>query len=211
MGALRSPEAFVFLQPGTIGPGTQNTNNGIRQIKIGGAQNQGTSILVDGLDQLRSENAAFFDEESPSVEAIQEFKLITSNPPAEFGRTTGGVETFATKSGSNALHGSVYDIFRNEAMDANTYFNDGRKFGCLAAAITVDAVANCNGLYHKPSDKQNDYGTSLGGPVVIPHLYDGHQKTFFFFSWSSFARKRVVPSHQPFLRRRCARAISLPC
>ncbi|RZU42395.1 carboxypeptidase-like regulatory domain-containing protein [Edaphobacter modestus] len=103
VGALRSPAAFVFLQPGTIGPGTQNTSNGIRQIKIGGAQNQGMSILVDGVDQLRSENASFFDEESPSVEAIQEFKLTISNPSAEFGRTTGAVESFATKSGTNAF------------------------------------------------------------------------------------------------------------
>ncbi len=193
VGALRSPEAFVFLQPGTIGPGTQNTNNGIRQIKIGGAQNQGLAILVDGLDQLRSENASFFDEESPSVEAIQEFKLTTSNPPAEFGRTTGGVESFATKSGTNAYHGAVFDIFRNEAMDANTYFNNGRKYGCLQTATTSSAIANCSGLYHKPSDKQNDYGTSLGGPVVIPHLYNGHEKSFFFFSWEQFRQKTGGP------------------
>lgn len=193
VGALRSPEAFVFLQPGTIGPGTQNTNNGIRQIKIGGAQNQGTSILVDGLDQLRSENASFFDEESPSVEAIQEFKLITSNPPAEFGRTTGGVENFVTKSGTNAYHGSVYDIFRNEYLDANTYFNNGRKSICLSTATTPNAITNCNGLYHKPSDKQNDYGVSLGGPVWLPHVYNGHERTFFFFSWEQFRQKTGGP------------------
>lgn len=189
VGALRSPEAFVFLQPGTIGPGTQNTNNGIRQIKIGGAQNQGLAILVDGLDQLRSENASFFDEESPSVEAIQEFKLTTSNPSAEFGRTTGGVESFATKSGTNSYHGSVYDIFRNEALDANTYFNNGRKFGCLQTATTPSAITGCNGLYHKPSDKQNDYGTSFGGPIIVPHLYDGRQRSFVFFSWEQFRQK----------------------
>ena len=193
VGALRSPEAFVFLQPGTIGPGTQNTNNGIRQIKIGGAQNQGLAILVDGLDQLRSENASFFDEESPSVEAIQEFKLTISNPSAEYGRTTGGVESFATKAGTNAYHGSVYDIFRNEVMDANTYFNNGRKFGCLQTATTPAAIANCYGLYHKPSDKQNDYGTSLGGPVVIPHLYNGKERSFFFFSWEQFRQKTGGP------------------
>ena len=193
VGALRSPEAFVFLQPGTIGPGTQNTNNGIRQIKIGGAQNQGLAILVDGLDQLRSENASFFDEESPSVEAIQEFKLTTSNPSAEFGRTTGGVESFATKAGTNAYHGAVFDIFRNEAMDANTFFNNGRRYGCLLNATTPSATTNCNGLYHKPSDKQNDYGTSLGGPVSIPHVYKGHERSFFFFSWEQFRQKTGGP------------------
>lgn len=173
VGALRSPEAFVFLQPGTIGPGTQNTNNGIRQIKIGGAQNQGLSVLVDGLDQLRSENASFFDEESPSVEAIQEFKLTTSNPSAEFGRTTGGVESFATKAGTNAYHGSVYDIFRNEILDANTYFNNGRAALCKQSALTPAAVANCGLTYRRPSDKQNDYGVSMGGPLSFPHFYNG--------------------------------------
>jgi len=193
VGALRSPEAFVFLQPGTIGPGTQNTNNGIRQIKVGGAQNQGMAILVDGLDQLRSENASFFDEESPSVEAIQEFKLTISNPPAEFGRTTGAVESFATKSGTNLIHGSVYDIFRNEALDANTYFNNGRKSLCLGAATTPAANANCNSLYRRPSNKQNDYGVSLGGPVVIPHVYNGRDRAFFFFSWEQFRQSTGGP------------------
>lgn len=182
VGALRSPEAFVFLQPGTIGPGTQNTANGIRQIKIGGAQNQGLAILVDGLDQLRSENASFFDEESPSVEAIQEFKLTTSNPSAEFGRTTGGVESFATKSGTNTYHGSVYDIFRNEALDANTFFNNGRNSVCQQAAPTPAAIAACGALYRRPSNKQNDYGLSMGGPLTIPHLYNARQRSFFFFS-----------------------------
>src|SRR6187402_263511 len=193
VGALRSPEAFVFLQPGTIGPGTQNTANGIRQIKIGGAQNQGLAILVDGLDQLRSENASFFDEESPSVEAIQEFKLTTFNPSAEFGRTTGGVESFATKAGTNSYHGSVYDIFRNEALDANTYFNNGRKSLCLAAATTATDAAACQNLYRRPSNKQNDYGLSLGGPVVIPHLYNGRQRSFFFFSWEQFRQNTGGP------------------
>lgn len=191
VGALRSPEAFVFLQPGTIGPGTQNTANGIRQIKIGGAQNQGLSILVDGLDQLRSENASFFDEESPSVEAIQEFKLTTSNPSAEFGRTTGGVESFATKAGTNGFHGSAYDIFRNDILDANTYFNNGRKAVCLQNA--ANSAASCGALYRRPSDKQNDYGVSLGGPIAIPHLYNGHERSFFFFSWEQFRQSTGGP------------------
>lgn len=193
VGALRSPEAFVFLQPGTIGPGTQNTNNGIRQIKVGGAQNQGMAILIDGLDLLRSENASFFDEAAPSVEAIQEFKLTISNPSAEYGRTTGAVESFATRAGTNAYHGAAFDIFRNEALDANTYFNNGRKSICLGSAATPAAISNCNSLYRRPSNKQNDYGVSLGGPVAIPHIYDGHDRAFFFFSWEQFRQSTGGP------------------
>jgi hypothetical protein len=189
VGALRSPESFIFLQPGTIGPGTQTSSaggNGIRQIKIGGAQNQGAAILLDGLDQIRSENASFYDEEAPSVEAIQEFKLITSTPAAEFGRTTGGVESFVTKAGTNSYHGTVYDIFRNNVLDANTYFNNGHRSICLQSASTPAAAKSCNALYAVPSDKQNDYGINLGGPLTIPHLYNGHDRTFFFFSWEQF-------------------------
>ncbi len=189
VGALRSPEAFIFLQPGTVGPGTQTSasgGNGIRQIKIGGAQNQGAAILLDGLDQIRSENASFYDEEAPSVEAIAEFKLIMATPAAEFGRTTGGVESFVTKSGTNAYHGTLYDIFRNDDLDANTYFNKGHRATCLQSATTPAATSSCNALYTRPSDKQNDYGVNLGGPVTIPHLYQGHNRTFFFFSWEQF-------------------------
>jgi hypothetical protein len=189
VGALRSPESFIFLQPGTVGPGTQTSasgGNGIRQIKIGGAQNQGAAILLDGLDQIRSENASFYDEEAPSVEAIQEFKLITATPAAEFGRTTGGVESFVTKSGTNDYHGTVYNIFRNNDLDANTYFNNGHKAVCLQSAGTASATSACNALYARPSDKQNDYGINLGGPLTIPHLYQAHDRSFFFFSWEQF-------------------------
>ena len=189
VGALRSPEAFVFLQPGTVGPGTQTTasgGNGIRQIKIGGAQNQGTEILLDGLDQERSENASFYDEEAPSIDAISEFKLITSTPAAEFGRTTGGVESFVTQSGTNSYHGVLYNIFRNNDLDANTYFNNGHLSMCLQAASTPAAISSCNALYQRPSDKQNDYGITMGGPLTIPHLYKGHDRSFFFFSWEQF-------------------------
>jgi hypothetical protein len=189
VGALRSPEAFVFLQPGTVGPGTQTTSsggNGIRQIKIGGAQNQGTEILLDGLDQERSENASFYDEEAPSVDAINEFKLITSTPAAEFGRTTGGVESFVTKSGTNSYHGLLYNIFRNNDLDANTYFNKGHLSLCQQSATTPAAISSCNSLYQRPSDKQNDYGITMGGPLTIPHLYNGHDRSFFFFSWEQF-------------------------
>lgn len=197
VGALRSPESFIFLQPGTVGPGTQTSasgGNGIRQIKIGGAQNQGAAILLDGLDQIRSENASFYDEEAPSVEAIAEFKLITSTPSAEFGRTTGGVESFVTKSGANAYHGAVYNIFRNDALDANNYFNKGHLSTCLQSAAGSAASATCRSLYARPSDKQNDYGINLGGPLTIPHLYNGHDRSFFFFSWEQFIQQAGASS-----------------
>ncbi len=184
VGAMRSPEAFVFLIPGTAGPGTANNNNGIFISKIGGGQNFGNEVLLDGASQTRSENGSSFDEEAPSVEAISEFKVTTSTPAAEFGRTTGGIENFVTKSGSNKFHGTAFDIFRNEALDANGWFNNGN-------LAYQDSVGNQAGAlpYHRPSDKQNDFGGSFGGPVAIPHIYNGHDKSFFFFAWEQFRQK----------------------
>jgi len=187
IGALRSPEAFIFLIPGTTGPGTANTgnvngqSNGIFQSKIGGGQNFAAEVLLDGASQTRSENGSSFDEESPSVEAISEFKVTTSTPQAEFGRTTGGVENFVTKSGSNQYHGSVFDIFKNEALDANDWFNNGNQAYQRSVGNAASAAS-----FARPSDKQNDYGGSLGGPVAIPHIYNGHDKSFFFFAWEQF-------------------------
>ena len=158
VGAMRSPEAFVFLTPGATGPGTGNSNNGIFISKIGGGQNFGNEILLDGASILRTENGSSFDEAAPSVEAIQEFRVITSTLPAEYDRTTGGIESFTIKNGTNRFHGTVYDIFRNDALDANTWFNNAR----LAQCAPSDALCQSNNL--RPKDKKNDYGVNLGGP-----------------------------------------------
>jgi hypothetical protein len=173
--AMRSPEAFVFLTPGTIGPGTagsaQNgTNGGTFESKITGGQAYGTEVLLDGAMTTRSENGSSFDETSPSVDAISEYRIITSIPPAEFGRTTGGIESFAMKSGTNTYHGSAYDIFRNEDLDANSFYNNSQKIPRDVGAL----------------DRQNDYGLTLGGPFWIPKLYNGKNKTFFFFGWEQY-------------------------
>jgi Carboxypeptidase regulatory-like domain len=93
VGALRSPEAFTFLAPGTTGPGTGNSSNGIFISKVNGGQNFGNDILLDGASILRTENGSSFDEAAPSVEAIQEFKIFTSTFPAQYDRTTGGRRT----------------------------------------------------------------------------------------------------------------------
>ena len=180
VGALRSPEAFVFLAPGTSGPGTGNSNNGVFISKIGGGQNFGNEVLLDGASILRSENGSSFDEAAPSVEAIQEFRVLSATFPAEYGRTTGGIENFTTKSGTNSFHGTAYDIFRNEDLDANTWFNNG------FAARCAPGDNACRSQYARPIDKKNDYGLNLGGPVWIPKIYNGKDKTFFFFNWEQY-------------------------
>ncbi len=181
VGAMRSPESFVFLIPGTAGPGSGNSVNGVFISKVGGGQNFGNEILLDGASQTRSENGSSFDEEAPSVEAISEFKVTTSAPSAEFGRTTGGIENFVIKSGTNAFHGSAFGIFQNEFLNANDWFNNGRKAYYLSRGDTLNA-----NKYRRPADKQYDFGISAGGPLSIPHIYNGKDRTFGFFSWEQY-------------------------
>src|SRR5882762_686022 len=168
---LRSVEAFVFLTPGTAGPGTNSDNpsSGVFESKLSGGQNFSTEVILDGASIVHAALGSTFDENAPSVEALNEFKVTTSTIPAEFGRTTGGVESFTTKSGANAFHGTAFDILRNDKLDANSWTNNFNKAP-------------------KPRDHQNDFGGSLGGPVWIPKLYNGHGRSFFFFSWEQYRK-----------------------
>jgi len=178
VGAFRSPEAFIFLLPGNTGPGTANSPNGIFFSKIAGGQNYGAEVLIDGLSQQRSENGSSFDEEAPSVDALQQLTVTQALPPAEYNRTTGGFENFVTKSGGNNFHGYGYEILRNTALDANLWFNGGYKAQCIAAGNT-----GCSQTFATPVDHKNDYGVTFSGPVWIPKVYNGRDKLFFFFAW----------------------------
>src|SRR5215472_2736802 len=166
---LRSAEAFVFLTPATVGPGTVTDSpaSGVFESKLAGGQNLGTEVLLDGASIAHAELGPTFDENAPSIEAISEFKVTTSTLSSEFGRTSGGIESFTTKTGTNSYHGTAFDILHNDKLNANSFFN------------------NIFGVPKDP-DHQNDFGGSLGGPVWIPKVYNGHDKTFFFFSWEQY-------------------------
>jgi len=180
VGAFRSPEAFIFLLPGNTGPGTANSPNGIFFSKIAGGQDYGAEVLIDGLSQQRSENGSSFDEEAPSVDALQQLTVTEALPSADYNRTTGGIENFVTKSGGNQFHGYGYEILRNTALDANLWFNGGNEaLQCVGANDT----AACRATFATPDDHKNDYGVTFSGPVWIPHLLDWRNKVFFFFAW----------------------------
>ena len=97
----------------------------------------------------------------PSVDAVQEFKIQTNSFTAQYGWSTGNVINVVTKTGTRSLHGDVYEFFRNDALDANGYFN------------------NYSGL-RRAALHRNQFGASLGGPVYLPHVYRQRDKTFFF-------------------------------
>jgi hypothetical protein len=109
----------------------------------------------------------------PTQDSIQEFKVQTSNLGADWGKFSGGVMNFSTKSGTNGLHGEAYEYLRNKVFNANDFFNKAHE---LQAGKKNEP----------PPFTQNQFGANAGGPIVIPHVYDGRDKTFWFFSWEGF-------------------------
>jgi len=174
----RSLETLETLVPGVVAVGV--ATSGSDPIKIDGGQEMGTDFLVDGITTNRQENGSgSFNILSPSVDAVNEFHVSIASLPIEEGRTTGGVANYNTKGGGNQYHGTVYDFFKNAVLDANSWFYNGyiAQQGNTAAAIEQ---------YKRPADTKNDFGGNLGGPIHIPHLYNGTNKSFFFFNWEQW-------------------------
>ncbi|HLI76446.1 MAG TPA: TonB-dependent receptor [Acidobacteriaceae bacterium] len=183
VGGLRSPETFVFLLPGTTGPGSGtggNSGNGVFFSRLSGGQAYGNEVLLDGASIQRSENGSSFDETSPSIEALQEFKVTTSTPSAEFGRTTSGIESFSTKQGTNVFHGIAYALVKNRIFDANNWFNNGYK------AMDCQTLSEVQCPYSKGQDSKYDFGGVFDGPMRLPHLYNGTDRSFFLFAWEKY-------------------------
>lgn len=121
-----------------------------------------------------------------SVDAVQEFTIQTSTYAPEYGRQPGAQVAIVTRSGTNSLHGTAFNYFRNDKLDANSWFG------------------NFNGL-RRPALRQNDFGFTLGGPVLLPKLYDGRNRTFFFASYEGLRLIQPVisvPSRVPSLAAR---------
>ena len=192
-GSLRSLSTLTFLVPGAVGPGTSAGGAGGQIVaKINGGQTLGSEYLVDGITTNRAENGSGgFDGISPSVEAVQEFRVSISALPADIGRTTGGIANFNSRNGTNSYHGAIYDFYKNGALDGNNWFNNG-----FLAQATDPAT---RALFQRTPDTKNDYGITLGGPIRIPHVYDGKDKTFFFFGWEQlrYSTGSVVTSLVP--------------
>lgn len=165
-GAVRSPFDLAVLTPESKDLGGDNG------FSLGGGQAASYGTTLDGIsaNTTRALSKSWVASNSPSVEAITEFTVDTNGFKAEYGHAGGGVMTFVTKSGTNAFHGSAYEFLRNNDFDANNFFNNSK-------GIPV------------PIYKQNDFGFTVGGPVWIPKIYNGRDKTFFFFSYEGFRNR----------------------
>ncbi len=167
----RNYEQLVALQPGVsygggdqlyIGLSNPSGQTNAVSFSINGNRNSANNWTLDGADNVdRGSNLTLLAY--PSVDAIAEFKTLRGTFSAEYGRSASGQINVVTKSGTNNLHGTAYEFFRNNVFNANPYFN------------------NRNGL-SRPVLRYNDFGYTVGGPVRIPGVYDGRDKTFFFFS-----------------------------
>ena len=157
---FRSPYAFLSTMPSA----TIVASGGNNSIRVNGLQNDTYSTRIEGQESTNTQqpNASHIN---PGVEATEEVTLQTSNFSAEFGEIGGGLINFTAKSGTNQFHGSLFEYLRNEALNAGQPFTDNGKGG------HVRAIA-----------RSNDYGFSVGGPLLLPRIYNGRNKTFFNFN-----------------------------
>jgi len=133
---------------------------------------------VEGQDATNPIGQGLVQQNQPGADSIQEFTIQTSNYAAEFGQAGGGIMNVTMKSGTNQWHGSGYEYLVNED------FNAGQPF-----------TSSGNGHLLRPKTRRNDFGGTMGGPVWIPKLYNGRDKTFFFFTAEEYRLgQNVIPT-----------------
>jgi hypothetical protein len=165
----RATENLLTFIPGVAhgGAGDQPSTS---QLSINGSRTLNTEVLLNGVSTIVASTGT--PGTLPSPDGVDSFRAITTNAPAEYGRTSGAVISVNTISGTNTYHGSLYFLLRNEAFDANQYFHK-------------DTIINTTTGATQPRNRDRFFqaGGSIGGPIRIPHLYNGHDKTFFFINY----------------------------
>ncbi|MBN1566456.1 MAG: TonB-dependent receptor [Acidobacteria bacterium] len=153
---MRDPYAAVDLMPGVGREGGT--------LRVNGSPGYTMSLRIDGQDATQQIWTLAYNMSSPSVDSVEETAVQTSNYAAEYGQAGGGILNMTMRSGTNALHGSVFDYMRHENLNAMPPYQKPP-------------------AYKKAEDRQQDWGFNVGGPVYIPKVYDGRNKTFFFYSY----------------------------
>ena len=163
---------LALLTPG-VAPNAQGGSGSA--MAINGARADNTNFIIDGFNDQNPRGGAA--QARPNIESMEEFKMQTTGYSAEAGRLAGGVLSMALKSGGNQLHGVLFEFLRNDAFDARNFFDTS-----------------------KSELRRNQFGGMASGPVLIPKLYNGHDRTFFMFSWESYRQRQgqsrlgVVPT-----------------
>ena len=193
----RSFQSLMTAVPGVVAVPSQGVGNS-GELSVNGQRTEANYFTVDGVSAntgastANAGQGAGFSGSTPgetvmgttqsiiSIDALQEFRASTSTYSAEYGRSPGGQFSFQSRSGTNAWHGSAYDYLRNDAFDSNAWFNGYQNTPPEA----------------KQAERQNDFGGTLGGPVWLPGLYQGKDKTFFFFSYEGLRLESPTPSQR---------------
>src|SRR5262249_9706212 len=178
MGQIRNP-----LQVATLLPGVAFSND--NAMVVNGLPSNSEAIRIEGQDSTGNIWKTIQQlSQGASVDAIQEVSVQTSNFAAEYGQVGGGYFNFTMKSGTNQLHGSAYDYFVNEALNAGLPFTD---FGTQNPTKAGQHIRN--------AVRRNDWGFTVGGPVRIPKVYNGSDRTFFFFNFEQFRENRTTSNN----------------
>ncbi len=157
--ASRNPLNLIALQPGVV----QGANTG-GGTHVFGARDRAINITLDGIDINETSNgSATFSPTRTNPDSLKEYRVITSNPSAEFGRNSGAQVAMITKGGTNEFHGNLWEYHRNRVLNANEW------------------ELNRQGIPRRFL-LRNQFGGAVGGPVIIPKLYHGRNRTFFFFN-----------------------------
>ena len=169
----RSFSDLAYLTGGVLPKG----DGGDGSFAVNGARADNGGFLIDGMNNTQRRNTGAVI--NPPIEGVQEFKMMTSGYSAEFGRYAGGMLSVVTKSGSNRLRGSLYEFLRNDVFDATGYFD-----------LTKSKL------------RRNQFGATVSGPVFLPRLYNGRNRTFFLVTWDSLrvidgkTQRGIVPRHE---------------
>lgn len=173
----RNYEQLVALQPGVAYGGTSDQlyignslpggTTATVAFSINGGRSSANNWTIDGTTNVdRGSNLTLLSY--PSIDAIAEFKTLRGTYTAEFGGAASGQINVVTRSGTNSLHGTLYEFFRNDVFNANAWLNKN--------------VPNPANFGKRPALRYNDFGGEIAGPIVIPHIFNGKDKAFFMFS-----------------------------
>ena len=154
---------------------SDTTYPGVTPVSVNGGRANTTNYILDGAQN--NDHYSNAPNPMPNPDALQEFSVQTNDFSAEYGRNLGAIVNAVTKSGTNAVHGSAFEYLRNNDLNADNFF----------APLLPDGSKQSDGL------KRNQFGVTLGGPVWLPHIYNGKDRTFFFFSFQG-TRNHQAPT-----------------
>jgi len=165
-GGMRNAFSIMMMLPQVK---SGNGESAWDDFQVGGGQQHDWNVSVDGLSVEMGwrNHVGYMNRLTPPIDSVEEFRIDTAVFKAEHSRASGGNISVTTKSGANELHGALFDYYQSERLDANSWLNN--------------KLGRSKPIYHR-----NDFGANVGGPVYLPKIYNGRNKTWYFFSFEGY-------------------------